>query len=169
MGFGTAVKTCMSKYTDFSGRARRSEYWWFYLFIQLVMMPFTLLFVILYVISFVPAFDSTGELDPAAVEWGWMILGFALMMIVSLVFLLPSYAASVRRLHDMGQSGWWVLLNFVGGGIIVLVMCIMDTQPHDNQWGPDPKAAERGHYGGWNPATPPPPLQTPPPPAPPQY
>ena len=69
------------------------------------------------------------------------------MMLVSLAFTLPSYAATVRRLHDMGQSGMWVLLNFVGLGIVATVMCIMDTQPGTNQWGPDPKAGERGAFG----------------------
>ncbi len=49
----------------------------------------------------------------------------------------------VRRLHDMGQTGAWVLLGFVGLGIVPLIMCIMDGQPGTNQWGPDPKALER--------------------------
>ena len=80
MDFITAIKTCFSKYADFNGRARRSEFWYWYLFTILVSM-----------------FSS------------W--IPFASLVMLALV--IPTLAASVRRLHDIGRSGWWVLLNVV--------------------------------------------------------
>lgn len=150
MRFGEAFTTCMHKYADFSGRARRSEYWWFYLALQLIMLPFILAFFVAYVMLFINLETSTnydGSVSFSGANFVPLIVVFALMMIVSLAFTLPSYAATVRRLHDMGQSGMWVLLNFVGLGIVATIMCILDTQPGTNQWGPDPKADERGTYG----------------------
>ena len=149
---GEAFVTCMRKYADFSGRARRSEYWWFYLALQIIMLPFVLVFIGTYV-AFLTGLESTTHadgsvtLDADGADFGPMLATLALMMLVSLAFTLPSYAATVRRLHDMGQTGLWVLLNFAGLGIVATVMCIMDTQPGPNQWGPDPKAGERVAYG----------------------
>ncbi len=169
MRFGEAFTTCMRKYADFSGRARRSEYWWFYLALQLIMLPFGVAFVMLFLGADIQP-DGTFSLSGA--DFVPIIATFALLMIVSLAFTLPSYAATVRRLHDMGQTGMWVLLNFVGLGIVATIMCIMDTQPGPNQWGPDPKAGERGTYGyppGYPAAYPPayPTITPPAPPAPP--
>jgi uncharacterized membrane protein YhaH (DUF805 family) len=143
--FGEAFTTCMHKYADFSGRARRSEYWWFYLAVQLIMLPFGVALFIAYVMLIVNLGSSSGSL-PAA-DFAPFIVTGALASSVSLAFTLPSYAATVRRLHDMGQSGLWVLLNFAGLGIVATIMCIMETQPGTNQWGPDPKAGERVGYG----------------------
>jgi len=155
MKFGEAFGTCMRKYADFSGRARRSEFWWFYLALQLIMLPFIGAFMVAYVLLFVRAdIQPDGSFSLSGADFAPMIVTLALMVIVSLAFTLPSYAATVRRLHDMGQSGLWVLLNFAGLGIVATVMCIMDTQPGTNQWGPDPKAGERGTYG-YPPAYPP--------------
>jgi uncharacterized membrane protein YhaH (DUF805 family) len=64
----------------------------------------------------------------------------ALAGVWSLATLVPSIAVSVRRLHDIGKSGWWLLLALIPlvGGIILLVFCCMDSTA-DNQWGPNPK------------------------------
>jgi uncharacterized membrane protein YhaH (DUF805 family) len=148
MRFGEAFTTCMRKYADFSGRARRSEYWWFYLALQLIMLPFAGAFMVADLMLFVGAdYRPDGTMSLSGADFAPLVVTFALMMIVSLAFTLPSYAATVRRLHDMGQSGLWVLLGFVGLGLVATVMCIMDTQPGTNQWGPDPKAGERVGYG----------------------
>lgn len=149
MSFGEAIKTCWRKYATFEGRARRSEHWWFYLFVQLVIIPFALIFVVTYMISLWPAIEAVGsssEVNQPDINFVPMLIGIGLMMIVSLVFLLPSLAALVRRLHDMGQSGWWILLSLIGLGIVPLIMAVMDSQPYDNRWGPDPKAGERSLY-----------------------
>ena len=143
---GEAFRTCMRKYADFSGRARRSEYWWYVLAVNLIMLPFNIFFLVGYAGFFVSLAAETspsGEVDASDLPWAALLVPGAILVVVSLVFLLPSYAAQVRRLHDMGQSGLWVLLNLAGLGIVPTIMCILDTQPGTNQWGPDPKAGER--------------------------
>lgn len=81
----TAVKTCFKKYFDFKGRARRSEYWWFVLFMVIVSM----------------VFNYGGLLVPALSFIG---------LFCSLVLVIPHFAVMTRRLHDTGRSGWWVLV-----------------------------------------------------------
>jgi len=90
MGFIEAVKTCFSKYFDFKGRARRSEYWWFYLF--------TLIGSII-----------TSVLD--AIIFG---LEVGLINIVfTLAVMIPTLSAAARRLHDTNRSGWWQIFPLV--------------------------------------------------------
>ena len=114
MGFGSAVSTCLSQYASFSGRARRSEVWWFYLFAVLVGLGAVLL-------------------DAA------LGLGF-LYPLSLLALLLPTLAAGTRRLHDTGRSGWWWLISLVPfGGIALLVFWVMDSDPAPNAHGPSPK------------------------------
>lgn len=97
MGFVSAVKSCLVQYAGFSGRATRSEYWWFFLFYILVLLV-------------IGGLLSGGMLRDATV------LGIAI-----LALLLPMLAVSVRRLHDVGRSGWWLLLTFTGFGDLVLL------------------------------------------------
>ena len=112
-----SVKTVLSKYVDFSGRARRSEFWWYFLCYAIVSG----------VLSSVYQATQSG-----------IVAG--LSGIVSLGLLLPTLAVHVRRLHDVGRSGWWLLLDLTCiGGIVILIWEIMDSQPGDNQYGPNPK------------------------------
>jgi uncharacterized membrane protein YhaH (DUF805 family) len=166
--FGEAVKTCLKKYADFTGRARRSEYWFFYLFYILVVVVASFVFVILGLLGMPKIIGTFGNL------------------VVTLGFILPQYAVMFRRLHDTGRSGWWIggyLLfglvvaaqvvfvaldyvqyggmgmmcefvtenvgAFVGllltGGIAVvwnialIVLCVLDSKPEANKYGPSPK------------------------------
>ena len=116
MGFGDAVKQALGKYATFSGRARRSEYWYFTLFNVIV--------------SFV-----AGILDA--------VIGVpATQVLVGLALLLPGLAVSVRRLHDIGRSGWWLLIAFTIIGIILLIVWYcQDSDPGQNQHGSSPKGA----------------------------
>ena len=116
MSFVESIQTVLSKYCDFNGRARRSEYWWF-----------TLAYCIL-----------SGILSGFA--QGSTIFGI-ISGLVSLALLLPSLGVSVRRLHDVGKSGWWLLLVLIPviGAIILLVWECKDSDPGDNQYGPNPK------------------------------
>lgn len=104
MGFLEAIKTCFGKYATFSGRARRSEYWWF-----------ALLSLIL---SLIPVVN----------------------IIYGLAAFIPGIAVCVRRLHDTGRSGWWLLLALIPVvNLILIYFYICDSQPGANQYGENPK------------------------------
>ena len=134
---------CLRQYADFSGRARRKEYWMFILFNA--------------IISFVLGFIDG-------------LLGLNLLSyIYALVIFIPSLAVSVRRLHDIGRCGWWYLLPMfpfiglsallafgsftssaaiilglaaLGTGILMLVWFCTDSEGGSNKWGPNPKEEE---------------------------
>lgn len=80
--------------------------------------------------------------------WWMVLVGFivGLIPIVNYIWaiaaIIPAIAIGVRRLHDIGKSGWWYLLILVPivGAIILIIWFIRDSQPGDNQWGPNPKA-----------------------------
>jgi uncharacterized membrane protein YhaH (DUF805 family) len=110
----------LKNYANFSGRARRKEYW-----------LFTLYNIIIYV-ALVILGAMVGFL-PGGAEG---VFGAFYMVGV----LIPALAVSVRRLHDTGRSGWWFLLNFVPfGAIVVLVFLVQDSNPASNKFGENPK------------------------------
>jgi len=146
MVFGEAIKTCFSKYATFTGRAQRSEFWYF---------------VLLFVIA-----EIAGIIIDEATDTG--VAG----KLITLVLFLPFLAVFARRLHDIGRTGWWVLLPFVpvlistwiiivetpgvfdissGSGIgaivvtlivsiLLLVWCSSRGTSGQNRFGPDPLA-----------------------------
>ena len=119
LGFVDAVKICLTeKYCDFNGRARRSEYWWFCL----------CNFVLSYVVNLIG-----GLISPT--------VGMVLTCIVTLGLLLPGLGVCVRRLHDIGKSGWLVLLALIPlvGAIILIVWFCKDSDRGSNAYGPSPK------------------------------
>lgn len=122
MDFTTAIRTCFSKYVDFSGRARRSEYWYFALFNLLAS------FVALILDNLLGTDYDTGSSG---------LIG----TVLSLALFLPSLAVGVRRLHDTGRSGWWLLLWFVViiGWIVLIVWLVKDGDNGENKHGADPK------------------------------
>ena len=109
---------CLQHYADFTGRARRSEYWYFVLFNMIVS------FVITLVVTWIGS--SVG-----------MIIGY----IYTLGVFIPSLAVGVRRLHDAGKSGWYYLVGFIPliGWIWLLILLCKDSQPGTNEWGANPK------------------------------
>jgi uncharacterized membrane protein YhaH (DUF805 family) len=119
MSFADAVRTCLNKYADFSGRARRSEYWWFFLFNVLVSI----------VASIIDAIIGTRSGNFGLVEG-----------IAGLALLLPGLAVGARRLHDTTRSGWWLLIGLIPiiGAIILIIFFVQDSHG-DNQYGPSPK------------------------------
>ena len=122
MSFDDAVRVCLRKYAGFSGRARRSEYWWFVVFTS-VMATFASIFDVILGTQF----DRTGLVQ----------------VLATLALLLPSLAVGVRRMHDVDRSGWWLLLLIIpglGALILMLAFFVRDSGP-DNQYGPSPKAA----------------------------
>ncbi len=112
----------LKKYADFSGRARRKEYWFYILF-------YVIIAVVLSIIDGI-IMGSSG-------------IGI-LTAIYMLAVLLPTLAVTVRRLHDIGKSGWWYLIVLIPliGGIWLLILLLQDSQPATNAWGPNPKAGE---------------------------
>jgi uncharacterized membrane protein YhaH (DUF805 family) len=129
MAFPDAVKICFNKYVDFSGRARRSEYWWWVLFTVLVGI----------VASIIDSILGTRNSSGTGVFGG----------LADLALLLPSLAVGARRLHDTGRSGFWLFLWLLPciGWIILIVFFVMDSQG-DNKYGPSPKGAGAGWTGG---------------------
>ena len=114
--------TCMKKYVDFSGRARRTEYWMFYLF--------NIIFAIVAIVL-----DNVLGTASEDVGYGLFYILFGLAV------ALPSWAVSVRRLHDIGKSGWWMFISLIPliGGIWFFVLTVTDSQPGDNEYGANPK------------------------------
>ena len=121
MSFQEAVESVFRQYANFDGRARRSEYWYFVLFLFLTSSVISVL--------------------------GGMIGGqrliTALSTLYTLAILLPSLSLAFRRLHDTGRTGLWFLLAFIPMGALVLIIFFcMDSQPGENQYGPNPKETD---------------------------
>ena len=118
----------IKKYAVFSGRARRKEYWMF----VLVNMIIAILIGILVGIATSSDANSNTKIAPVF---------NCISSLYSLAILLPSLGVFVRRLHDIGKSGWWVFIGFIPliGEIWLLVLMCTDGQSGSNQYGPNPK------------------------------
>ena len=158
-----------NKYATFSGRARRSEFWYFQLVNQIILFGFQIVLLLVFLPVFVGYFsfaqstitqmnDSTApstmqQLTPmAGISVGmWIIL--AIYSVYGLVVMIPSFAVTVRRLHDTGRSGWYVLLpyipiplvNFVCLVILLVFLC-EDSKPGANEYGANPKESMSYSY-----------------------
>lgn len=113
----------LRKYAKFSGRSQRAEYWFFFLFQALFLIGLAFLDGML------GFFDESEDV-------GLFSGIFAIAMII------PSFSVNVRRLHDTGRSGWWLLASLVPvlGSLVLVVFALQDSQPGGNAYGPDPKA-----------------------------
>ena len=119
MSFTKSVGTCFRKYVNCNGRASRSEYWWFQLFLNVTLWP--------------ASFVDTNFFDTPVQQAGpfWLILALAI--------LLPSICVSIRRLHDVNKSGWWILIAFTCVGLIpLLIWFISKGSDSPNDYGGDP-------------------------------
>lgn len=112
----------LKNYAVFSGRARRKEYWMFVLF--------NVIFAIVAIIL-----DNILGTAIEGVGYGFFYIIYALAV------LIPSLAVAVRRLHDVGKSGWWIFISLVPiiGAIWILVLLFTNSETGDNQYGPNPK------------------------------
>lgn len=108
----------LKNYVGFEGRARRTEYWMFVLINAIIGL-------VLYVLS--------KAIDPLVI----------LYYLYTLAVFIPGLAVAVRRLHDTGRSGWWILLSLIPivGAIILIVFLATDGEPGNNAYGPNPKHA----------------------------
>ncbi len=120
------------RYAEFTGRSRRMEFWMFTLFTMLVGLAIAALF---------------GTNEMSRMQYGFMLgtnltgIGGMISGLFNLVSLIPSIAVSVRRLHDIDRSGWWLLLIFLPilGWFVLLVFYCLNGTPGPNRFGDDPK------------------------------
>jgi uncharacterized membrane protein YhaH (DUF805 family) len=115
----------LRQYADFEGRARRTEYWMFVLFSVIAQIIFMVL-------------DNLLGLAFVSGSSGWLTVLYVLAV------FLPSLGVSVRRLHDTGRSGWWVLIALVPlvGAIVLIVFTATEGNRGPNAYGPDPKVGD---------------------------
>lgn len=118
--------TVLKKYAVFSGRARRKEYWMFFLFNTIIS------FLLGLVLGFVGSLLEVG-----------VTLGSIGSALYTLGIIIPSLAVAVRRMHDSGRSGWWLLVPLAN----LFFLCV-DSQEGENEYGPNPKTAELGTNPG---------------------
>lgn len=118
-------KKCLKQYADFSGRARRKEYWMFQLFAGIIAV------VLMIVGSILDSmFGSNG------------VVSLLLVGVFYLAILLPALSVTVRRLHDTDKTGWWLLIAFIPfGSLVLFVFTVLDSTNGPNTYGPSPKEA----------------------------
>ena len=108
MGFWESVRTCFRKYFDFKGRARRSEYWWYCLFSVVACLIWALFGTLLLALPIGMAVQHVSGNETAGLTTMIIILCIPLLFLV-----LPSISVQVRRLHDTGRSGWWMVASII--------------------------------------------------------
>lgn len=136
MGFTEAIKSCFSKFATFSGRASRSEYWYWVLFNVLVNVVIIILVV--------------ASMDPTL-----LFAAGPIMIILQILFFIPTLAVTVRRLHDTGKSTVTCILLYLLSfliipAIILFIYTIEDSQPGDNEFGPNPNSVEQSRRNNNN-------------------
>ena len=121
----------LSQYADFSGRARRKEYWMFALFNMIFIFAWTILFMVVLFITHSGIYET------------FLTATYATYLCYCIILFLPSLAVSVRRLHDVGKSGWWLFINLIPfiGAIWLLILMLTDGQPGENKYGANPKTS----------------------------
>lgn len=128
--FSEAVNSALKEhYCDFNGRASRSQFWWFELFTFIISTCFSILF------TGFTYLDMTGVSE----------IIYGINVVVGLALLLPSLGLSVRRLHDINKSGWWLLIGLIPliGTILLLVWFCKDSDMTPNQYGEVPYLTEK--------------------------
>lgn len=127
LSMGEAVASVFKNYANFKGRARRSEYWWFLVFNSLVVIFLNLIVQ--------PIAASNPE--------SMFMLGLVLLLYLAYLvgMIIPCWAVTVRRLHDIGKSGWWWLISLIPivGSLVLLVWSCQDSDVCENKYGPSPK------------------------------
>ena len=149
MSFGAAIKYCFKHPFTFTGRARRSEFWWFFLLLEIISLLLGVIFVILMFVALEPVISGTDPVtgqanDDDVIRWLTsmaILTGFATLFgtVIQLFMLAPN----ARRLHDIDQSAHWLWFYLVGLSIVPILMAIADGTRGPNKYGADPKEAKR--------------------------
>jgi uncharacterized membrane protein YhaH (DUF805 family) len=131
ISFGGAIKRAFQKYANFKGRASRSEYWWWALFVSIIYLA---LAVPAFILGIQTSTDGGRTPGPAGVPF---LVVFSVFL---LAVILPSLALLVRRLHDVGFSGWFALLNLVPwvGGLVTTILALLPSSANGLRFDPFP-------------------------------
>lgn len=124
----------LRKYAQFDGRARRSEFWLFWLFLVIVQIVFNVLVMTI----------AGGTMTPGAPPAGPVMGLYMLLGGFGLAVLVPSLAVAFRRLHDTNRSAWWLFIALIPviGALVLIVFYLLDGTPGPNRFGEDPKGRE---------------------------
>jgi len=138
MSFMDSVKTVFGKYATFSGRALRSEFWWYVLFIFIAQIVLGMVDRTIFGPSELMNMSSTGMQEGMSFSFSYQpqpITG-----IFMLATLVPSLAVGARRLHDTGRSGWWQLIGIIPliGIIVLIIFWASQGKEDENQYGANP-------------------------------
>ncbi len=129
MNFTAAIRSFWSRFADFKGRSRRSEYWYVQLFLVVTNLA----------VAGIDLALMDGDVDRFIANGGGGIVG----LIWVFATIVPALAVLIRRLHDTGKTGWWALVGFIPfvGAIVLLVFTVTDSSPGENKYGTSPKAS----------------------------
>ena len=129
----SAHKNMFKNYANFHGRTSRKEYW-------LAAITAAIIITILSVIACIPVLPLTT--NPYAEISIFSLIIACIASLGTLVYVIPLLSLYVRRLHDIGKSGWFLLLGLIPyiGSIILFIFTLLDSQPSDNKYGPNPKS-----------------------------
>jgi uncharacterized membrane protein YhaH (DUF805 family) len=147
MGFGEAIRVCFSKYADFRGRARRSEYWYFILFcvlVRLVSIVLGPLSIVVGLALFLPQLSVMVRRFHDTGRSGWWILGFYGYLFATVILFLATSGAAYRPRLD-GPSGIVVVVLGIGGfayAVWLFILTVLDGTNGPNEYGPDPKGPD---------------------------
>ena len=125
------------KYADFSGRARRTEFWLFALLLFLIEVVFMALISAVGGQALIVGYPASASVPMSGSLVAVILIHFA----VTLALLVPSLAVTFRRLHDTNRKGWWILIGFIPliGQLVLFIFYVLDGTPSLNRFGPDPK------------------------------
>ena len=134
MSFREAIHICLKeKYATISGRATRAEYWWFALVLYVFFFFTRVLMAVMKV--YMPLMDGAQRFAT--------LLILVLMGVIAILLFIPSICVGVRRMHDIGRSGWWLLLGIVPiANLVVLIFTLMPSQLAANEYGECPLSQE---------------------------
>ena len=151
VSLNNSIKKSFAKFCSFKGRSRRSEFWFFYLFINLIIMIPAIIFIMIFVKDIIKAIkslkflykhhkDDDDDDDDEVYSDLWPLIVIGVLLLISVILLIPLISLSVRRLHDTGKSGFYLFLCLIPFGIIVIfIFLIEDSHQNMNEYGPSPK------------------------------